>query len=62
MASENKKRKAKNSYILNGAESHKDIKMKRTFYFTKADRVKNNKIDDSICTYDNCEKEENNNN
>ena len=42
MASENKKRKAKNSYIHNGAESQKNVKCKRVWYYTKADR-KNNK-------------------
>ncbi len=42
--SENKRRKAKNSYIHNGAESQKGIKCKRIWYFTKADRKKNNTI------------------
>lgn len=41
MASQNKKRKAKNSYIMNGAEAQKGIKCKRTWYYTKADRVAN---------------------
>lgn len=41
MASQNKKRKAKNSYIMNGAESQKGIKCKRTWYYTKADRAAN---------------------
>ena len=41
MASKNKKRKAKNSCIMNGAEAQKNIKCKRTWYFTKADRVAN---------------------
>ena len=40
MASQNKKNKAKNSFIYNGAEAQKDIKRKRIWYFTKADRVK----------------------
>lgn len=39
LASENKKRKAKNSYIHNGADK-KDCKMKRYMYFTKRDRVR----------------------
>ena len=43
MASENKKRKAKNSYLYNGAEKHKGIKLKRIMYFTKADRTANKK-------------------
>ena len=41
MASKNKKNKAKNSYIAGGAEAQKDIKLKRIWYFTKADRKKN---------------------
>ena len=44
MTSENKKRKAKNSYLYNGAEKHKGIKLKRIMYFTKADRANNKKI------------------
>lgn len=44
MASENKKRKAKNSYIMNGAESKKGIKCKRTWYYTKVNRAAN-KVD-----------------
>lgn len=44
MASQNKKKKAKNSYIYNGAEAQKNIKCKRTWYFTKADRKRNNTI------------------
>lgn len=43
MASENKKRKAKNSYLLNGADKI-DGKMKRIMYFTKRQRAKNNQI------------------
>ena len=42
MASQNKKNKAKNSFIINGAEAQKNIKGKRIWYYTKADR-KNNK-------------------
>lgn len=44
LASENKKRKAKNSYIHNGADK-KDCKMKRYMYFTKRDRVRLKKGD-----------------
>ena len=39
MASENKKRKAKNSYCNNGGEKW-DCKMKRIMYFTKRQRNK----------------------
>ncbi len=44
MASKNKKRKAKNSYLINGADKI-DGKMKRILYFTKRQRVKNNRIE-----------------
>ena len=40
MTSENKKRKAKNSYLHNGGENH-DGKLKRFMYFTKRQRNKN---------------------
>lgn len=40
MASENKKRKAKNSYLTNGGEKL-DGKFKRIMYFTKRQRNKN---------------------
>lgn len=40
MASENKKRKAKNSYLHNGADKI-DGKLKRVMYFTKRQRNKN---------------------
>ncbi len=43
MASQNKKNKAKNSFLYNGNESQKISKMKRIAYFIKADRVKNKK-------------------
>lgn len=46
MSSENKKRKAKNSYILNGAEKH-DCKFKRVMYFTKRQREKNKSVEDN---------------
>lgn len=39
MASKNKKNKAKNSYIHNGADKY-DCKMKRSMYFTKRQRNK----------------------
>ncbi len=41
MASENKKRKAKNSYLDGGAEKQFGIKLKRLFYFCKQDRIRN---------------------
>lgn len=40
MASENKKRKARNSYLYNGGDKC-DKKMKRIMYFTKRQRNKN---------------------
>lgn len=39
MASENKKRKAKNSYLYNGNEAQHIKRMKRIAYFIKADRL-----------------------
>lgn len=39
MASENKKRKAKNSYLYNGSDKI-DGRMKRIMYFTKRERNK----------------------
>ena len=44
MASENKKRKAKNSYLHNGGDKC-DIKIKRITYFTKRQRNKNKVLD-----------------
>ena len=44
MASENKKRKAKNSYLHNGNEAQKIYKLKRIAYFTKADRLRNKQL------------------
>ena len=38
MASENKKRKARNSYLSGGNEKQKVHKMKRIAYYTKSDR------------------------
>ena len=43
MCSENKKRKAKNSYLMNG-DTRIDDKMKRTLYYRERDRVENKKI------------------
>jgi hypothetical protein len=43
MASENKKRKAKNSYLHNGADKE-DGKLKREMYYTKRERQKDKKI------------------
>lgn len=45
MASENKKRKARNTYLSNDADK-KDGKLKREMYFTKRQRKKNNAIDE----------------
>lgn len=42
MASKNKKKKAKNSFLYNGADKL-DCKMKRIMYFTKRQRIKNKK-------------------
>ncbi len=39
MASQNKKNKAKNSYLYNGNEAQKIHKMKRIAYYIKADRL-----------------------
>lgn len=44
MASENKKKKARNSFIHNGAEANKNIKCKRIWYYTKADRKKHKTV------------------
>ncbi len=41
MASENKKRKAKNSYLDGGAEKQFGVRLKRLFYYCKQDRLKN---------------------
>ncbi len=40
MGSQNKNRKAKNSYLDGGAEKQHGIKMKRVMYFCKADRLR----------------------
>lgn len=39
MASQAKKNKAKNSYIVNGGEKKKESRLKRLYYYTKQDRV-----------------------
>lgn len=44
MASENKKRKAKNSYLHNGGDKS-DYKLKRIMYYTKRQRNKLKRID-----------------
>lgn len=44
MSSENKRRKAKNSYLYNGGDKN-DCKMKWIMYFTKRQRVKNNQVE-----------------
>ena len=44
VASVNKKKKAKNSYLYNGGDKNDD-KMKRIMYFTKRQRIKNKKIE-----------------
>ena len=43
MASKNKKKKAKNSYLINGADKT-DGRDKRIMYFTKRERNKNKKV------------------
>lgn len=40
MASQNKKNKARNSYLHNGNEAQHIHKMKRVAYYIKADRAK----------------------
>ncbi len=40
MASQNKKNKARNSYLHNGNEALHIRKMKRTAYYIKADRAR----------------------
>lgn len=44
MASEAKKRKARNSYMTDGGEKIKEGHSKRIFYFTKAQRNQNKKM------------------
>ncbi len=43
MASQNKKNKAKNSYLLNGNEAQHIYKLKRIAYYIKADRARTKK-------------------
>lgn len=47
MASQNKKNKARNSYIHNGGEKLSNWKCKGIMYFTKAQRNKNKKLVDN---------------
>ena len=47
MSSQNKKRKAKNSYLHNGNEAQKIKKLKRIAYYIKADRQENKKVKES---------------
>jgi len=42
MASENKKKKLKNSYCVKGMLKNKDLKLKRTAFFTSSQRKENN--------------------
>ena len=44
MASQNKKKKAKNSFLYNGQEAQRVYKLKRTAYFVKADRLDAKKV------------------
>ena len=44
MASQNKKNKARNSYLHNGNEAQHIRKMKRVAYYTKADRAQTKKV------------------
>ena len=46
MSSQNKKRKAKNSYIFNGGEKPDGRRLKRIQYYTKQDRLRNKRISD----------------
>ena len=50
MASENKKRKAKNSYIVDGGEKA-DAKMKRFYYYTKRNRKKVKNVEKDVEKY-----------
>ena len=48
MASENKKKKLKNSYCVKGMLKNKDLKLKRIAFFTSSQRKENNffKVED----------------
>lgn len=48
MASENKKRKAKNSHLYKGNENQKVYKLKRTAYYIKADRKRSTTYEKSL--------------
>jgi len=54
MASVNKKKKAKNSYLEGGAEKQFGIKLKRLFYYCKQDRLKNKREVKRISKDENC--------
>lgn len=43
MASQNKKKKAKNSYMVNGGEKC-DLRLKRIMYYTKRERNRLKKV------------------
>ena len=45
MASEKKKNKLKNSYCVKGMLKNKDLKLKRTAFFTSSQRKENNSFD-----------------
>lgn len=47
MASQNKKNKARNSFIHDGGEKGRFIKLKRLMFFQKKDRIANKKICDA---------------
>ncbi len=57
MASENKKKKAKNSYLYNGGDKN-DLKMKRIMYFTKRHRKKLKDITNMLYEEDTREEDE----
>lgn len=44
MSSQNKKRKAKNSFLHNGGEKPNGMKLKRVQYFTKQDRIRGKRL------------------
>lgn len=46
MASQAKKKKAKNSYIIDGAEKVRIGRLKRIFYYDKVQRLKNKKVEE----------------
>ena len=52
MASVNKKKKAKNSYIDGGAEKQYYFKCKRLSYYCKQDRIRNKNIKKYLSEYE----------